>query len=221
MLTDVCAAALTVTTFKKEKFLVQYSCHRHFKDPTLPPVMTKNSSQNAWHHHHHHHPYPIMEAFSQHNLTPSYTHAFRPYNQAILLSNPAIHSNEILPIPSDRTYCHTRYVRKVMRLIRENSFNWRYVYAHLIFFKITSLSINTPLPAVLPRVVARLEVVNWDHFQSIRHGSLHVFNSPKMASFQAGFEPGKQKEIGRGSPDLGWAVPPDWLPLCKRVSCVL
>ena len=40
-------------------------------------------------------------------------------------------------------------------------------------------------------------------FQSIRHGSLHVFNSPKMVSFQAGFEPGKQKEIGRDSPDLG------------------
>ena len=54
----------------------------------------------------------------------------------------------------------TRYVRKVMRLIRENSFNWRYIYTHLIFFKITSLSINTPLPAVLPRIVARLEVLN-------------------------------------------------------------
>ena len=60
----------------------------------------------------------------------------------------------------------TRYVRKVMRLIRENSFNWRYVYTHLIFFKITSLSINTPLPAILPCVVARLEVLNWDLFQS-------------------------------------------------------
>ena len=94
----------------------------------------------------------------------------------------------------------TSFVRKVMRLIRENSFNWRYVYTHLIFFKITSLSINTPLPAVLPRVVARLEFLNWDLFQSIRHGSLHVFNSPKMVSFQAGFEPGKQKEIGRDSP---------------------
>ena len=68
----------------------------------------------------------------------------------------------------------TRYVRKVMRLIRENSFNWIYVYTHLIFFKITSLSIKTPLPAVLPRFVARLEVLNWDLFQSIRHGSLHV-----------------------------------------------
>ena len=55
----------------------------------------------------------------------------------------------------------TRYVRKVMRLIRENSFNWRYVYTHLTFFKITSLSINTPMPAVLPHVVARLEVLNW------------------------------------------------------------
>ena len=97
---------------------------------------------------------------------------------------------------------YTRYGRKVMRLIRENSFNWRYVYTHLIFFKITSLSINTRLPAVLPRVVARLEVLNWDLFQSIRHGSLHVFNTPKMVSFQAGFEPGKQKEIGRDSPDL-------------------
>ena len=93
---------------------------------------------------------------------------------------------------------YTRYVRKVMRLIRENSFNWRYVYTHLIFFKITSLSINTPLPAVLPRVVARLEVLNWDLLQNIRHCSLqHVFNTPKMVSFQAGFEPGKQKEIGR------------------------
>ena len=91
-------------------------------------------------------------------------------------------------------YSYTRYVRKVMRLSRENSFNWRYVYTHLIFFKITSLSINTPLPPVLSRVVARLEVLNWDLFQSIRHGSLHVFNSPKMVSFQAGFEPGKQKE---------------------------
>ena len=80
-----------------------------------------------------------------------------------------------------------------MRLIRENSFNWRYVYTHLISFKITSLRINTPFPAVLPGVVARLEVLNWDLFQSIRHGSLHVFNSPKMVSFQAGFEPGKQK----------------------------
>ena len=86
-----------------------------------------------------------------------------------------------------------------MRLTRENSFNWRYVYTHLIFFKITSLSINTPLPAVLPRVVARLEVLNWAVLQNIRHGSLqHVFNSPKMVSFQAGLEPGKQKEIGRG-----------------------
>ena len=64
----------------------------------------------------------------------------------------------------------------------------------------TSLSINTPLPVVLPRVIACLEVLNWDLFQSIRHGSLHVFNSPKMVSFQAGFEPGKQKEIERDSP---------------------
>ena len=96
----------------------------------------------------------------------------------------------------------TRYVRKVMRLIRENSFNWRYVYTHLIFFKITSLSINTPLLVVLPRIVARLEVLNWDLFQSIRHGSLHVFNSPKMVSFQAGFEPGKQKEIRQDSPGV-------------------
>ena len=92
-----------------------------------------------------------------------------------------------------------KYVRKVTRLIRENSFNWRYVYTHLIFFKITSLTINTPLPAVLPRVVARLEVLNRDLLQTIRHGSLqHVFNSPKMVSFQAGFEQGKQEEIGRG-----------------------
>jgi len=60
------------------------------------------------------------------------------------------------------------------------------------------LSINTPLPAVLPHVVACLEVLNWDLFQSIHHGSLHVFNSLKMMSFQAGFELGKQKEIGRG-----------------------
>ena len=102
-----------------------------------------------------------------------------------------------------------------MRLIRGNSFNWRYVYTHLIFFKITSLSINTPLPAVLPRVVARLEVLKWDLLQNIRHDSLHVFNSPKMVSFQAGFEPGKPKEIGRGAtlpqptytPDL---APPDF-----------
>ena len=64
------------------------------------------------------------------------------------------------------------------------------------------MSINTPLPAVLPRVEARLEVLNWDLFQSIRHGSMNVFNSPKMVSFQAGFEPGKQKEIGRDSPGL-------------------
>ena len=85
-----------------------------------------------------------------------------------------------------------------MRLIQENSFNWRYVYTHLIFFKITSLSINTPLPAVLPHVVACLEVLNWDLLQSIRHSSLHVSNSPKMASFQAGFEQGKQKEKGQG-----------------------
>ena len=96
---------------------------------------------------------------------------------------------------------YTRYGWKVMRLIREYSFNWRYIYTNLIFFKITSLSINTPFPAVLPRVVARLEVLNWDLFQSIRHGRLHVFNSPKMVSFQAEFEPGKQKEIGRDSPD--------------------
>jgi len=34
--------------------------------------------------------------------------------------------------------------------------------------------------------------------QSIRHSSLHIFNSPKIVSFQAGFETGKQKEIGRG-----------------------
>ena len=94
---------------------------------------------------------------------------------------------------------HTRYVRKVMRLTREKSFNWRYVYTHLIFFKITSLSINTPLTAVLPRVVARLEVLNWDFLLNIRHGSLHVFNSPKMVSFQAGFEPGKQKKSGGGN----------------------
>ena len=67
---------------------------------------------------------------------------------------------------------------------------------HLIFFKITSLSISTPFPVVLPRLVARLEVLNWDLFQSIRHGSLHVFNSTKMVSFQLGIEPGKQKEIG-------------------------
>ena len=100
-------------------------------------------------------------------------------------------------------YRDTRYVRKVMRLIRENSFNWRCGYTHLIFFKITSLSINAPLPAVLRRVVARLEVLNWVLFQSIRHGSLHVFNNPKMVPFQAGFEPGKQKEIGRDSPGLG------------------
>ena len=62
---------------------------------------------------------------------------------------------------------------------------------------------NTPLPEVLPRVVAGLEVLNWDPFQSIRQSSLHVFNSPKMVSFQPGFEPGKQKEIGRGQV---WAV---------------
>ena len=93
---------------------------------------------------------------------------------------------------------YTRYVQKVMRLIGENSLNWRYVYTHLIFFKITSLSFNTSLPAVLPRVVARLEVLNWDLLQSIHYSSLHVFNSPKMMSFQAGFGPGKQKEIGWG-----------------------
>ena len=98
---------------------------------------------------------------------------------------------------------HTRYVRKVMRLIRENLFNWRYVYTHLIFFKITSLSISTLLPAVLPRVIARLEVLNWELFQSIHHGSLQVFNSPKMVSFQAGFEPGKQKRNRAGQV---WAV---------------
>jgi hypothetical protein len=98
---------------------------------------------------------------------------------------------------------HTRYVWKVMRLIPENSFNWRYVYTHLIFFKITSLSINTPLPVVLPRVVARLEVLNWDLFQSIRHSSLHIFNSPKMVSFQLDLSWGKQKEIGWGQV---WAV---------------
>ena len=91
-----------------------------------------------------------------------------------------------------------------MRLIRENSFDLRYVYTHLIFFKITSLSISTPLPAVLPRIVARLEVLNWDLLQNIRHGSLqHIFNSPKTVSFQAGLQPGKQKEIGRGQV---WAV---------------
>jgi hypothetical protein len=67
----------------------------------------------------------------------------------------------------------------------------------------TSLSINTPLPALLPHVVACLEVLNWNLFQSIRQGILHVFNSLKMASFQAGFEPGKQKDIGRGQV---WAV---------------
>ena len=77
------------------------------------------------------------------------------------------------------------------------------LHTHLIFFIITSLSINTPLPAVLPRTIARLEVLNWDLFQSIHHGSLHVFNSPKMVSFQAGFELGKQKEIRRGQV---WAV---------------
>jgi len=93
-------------------------------------------------------------------------------------------------------FMYTRCVWKVMRLIRENSFNWRYVYTHLIFFKMTPLSINTPLPAVLPHVVAGLEVFNWDPFQSIRHSSLHVFNSPKMVSFQAEFEPGKQKKSG-------------------------
>ena len=93
----------------------------------------------------------------------------------------------------------TRFVRKAMRLIRENSSNWRYVHTRLIFFKITTLSINTPLPAVLPRVVARLAVLNWYLLQTIRQGSLqHVFSSPKMVSFQAGFEPGKQKEIRRG-----------------------
>ena len=105
-----------------------------------------------------------------------------------------------------------------------SSFNWRYVYTHLIFFKITSLSINTPLPAVLPRVVARLEVLNWDLFQSIRHGSLHVFNSPKMVSFQAGFETGKQKEIGRDSPDLGRTAGNGVLMLkdviLKNIKCV-
>ena len=90
-----------------------------------------------------------------------------------------------------------------MRLIRENLFKWGYVYTHLIFFKRTSLSINTPLPAVLPHVVARLEVLNWDLLQIICHGSLHVFNSPKMVSFQAGFEPGKQEEIKWGQV---WAV---------------
>ena len=93
----------------------------------------------------------------------------------------------------------TRCVRKVTRLIRKNSFNWRYVYTHLLFFKITPLSISTLFPAVLPRVVARLQVLNWDLLQNIRHGSLQQdFNIPKMVSFQDGFEPGKQKEIGRG-----------------------
>lgn len=53
---------------------------------------------------------------------------------------------------------NTRFVWKVMRLIGEHLFNWRYVYTHVIFFKITFLSMNTPLPPVLPRVVARLEV---------------------------------------------------------------
>ena len=86
-----------------------------------------------------------------------------------------------------------------MRLIRENLFNWRYVYTHLIFFKITSLSINTPLPAVLPRVVARLEVLNWDLLQSIRHGSVHVFNSPKMVSFKLDWSRGNKKKSGRGN----------------------
>ena len=114
-----------------------------------------------------------------------------------------------------------------MRLIRENLFNWRYVYTHLIFFKITSLSINTPLPAVLPRVVARLEVFNWDLLQNIRHGSpQHFFDSPKMVSFQAVFEPGRQKEIGREQhcPNLPtaqtWPLPisfcfPGWSPAWK------
>ena len=101
-------------------------------------------------------------------------------------------------------YVYTKCVRKVTRLIRENPFNSRSVYTHLILFKLTPLNISSPLPAVLPRVAARLEVLNWDLLQTVRHGSLqHVFNSPKMVSFQVGFEPGKQEEIGRG---LVWAV---------------
>ena len=114
---------------------------------------------------------------------------------------------------------NTRHVRKVVRLIRENSFNWRCVYTHLIFFKITSLSINKPLPAVLPSVVARLEVLNWDVLQSVRHGSLqHVFNSPKIVFFQAGFEPGKQKEIGWGQRCLNLLTAQTWPPRFLFVS---
>jgi hypothetical protein len=35
-------------------------------------------------------------------------------------------------------------------------------------------------------------------FQTIRHDSPHVLNSLKMASFEAEFELGKEKEIGCG-----------------------
>ena len=92
----------------------------------------------------------------------------------------------------------TRYVRKVMRLIRENSFNWRYVYTHLIFFKITSLSIVTvtPLPAVLPRVVARLEILNWDFFHSIRHAACTFITVPKWCPFKLDLSRGNKKKSG-------------------------
>jgi hypothetical protein len=85
---------------------------------TSAPLMTssylhrKNSSKNPWHHHHH--LSPIMQSFTQHTITQA-THTFCPYNQATPLSNPAIHPNEIIPIPSNRTYCHMSRLTTVTR----------------------------------------------------------------------------------------------------------
>jgi hypothetical protein len=91
-------------------------------------------------------------------------------------------------------------VQKVMRLekicLTEDMFIHTYILQNNI------LEHQFTVARGFARVVARLEVSNGDLFQSIRHGSLHIFNSPKIVSFQAAFESGKQKEIGRARSGL-------------------